>query len=106
MDHRREPRYAVEMGIEFRKKDSDAVFPGNVRNLSIGGMLIEAEDALAFGEELTVRFQISAGGDVFELPAIVRWTTPTGMGVQFKSIGVRETHAITELAAHLARQKA
>ena len=31
------------------------------------------------------------------LPAIVRWTSPVGMGVQFGLLGVRETHAITEI---------
>jgi hypothetical protein len=31
------------------------------------------------------------------LPAIVRWATPDGFGVQFGSLGARETHAISEL---------
>jgi type IV pilus assembly protein PilZ len=35
-------------------------------------------------------------GDL-RLPAIVRWTKPDGFGVQFGSLGARETHAISQL---------
>jgi type IV pilus assembly protein PilZ len=31
------------------------------------------------------------------LPGIVRWAKPDGFGVQFGSLGARETHAISEL---------
>jgi hypothetical protein len=31
------------------------------------------------------------------LPGIVRWTKQDGMGVQFRLLGARETHAITEI---------
>jgi type IV pilus assembly protein PilZ len=30
------------------------------------------------------------------LPAVVRWTSKDGMGVQFGLLGARETHEITE----------
>lgn len=101
MEHRRAPRHDIQMGVEYRKKGTDTAEVGTARNISIGGMLIEAETLPAFGDEITVRFQITAGGPIFELPAIVRWTTAAAMGIQFQSIGVREANAITELRTYL-----
>ena len=33
----------------------------------------------------------------FDLPGVVRWVRTDGMGVQFRLLGVHETHAITEV---------
>ncbi len=92
------------MGVEFKRNGTTEAISGYVQNISIGGMFIESETVLAFGDEVSVRFAPTSASGTFELPAVVRWTTPSGMGVQFKSIGVRETRAITDLAAALEKK--
>ena len=41
--------------------------------------------------------KVADRGGLDQIPGVVRWTRPDGMGVQFGLLGARETHAITEL---------
>jgi len=76
---------------------------GTSGDLSLGGMFIEAVDgtlAIPFGTPVVVHVRLS--GELIALPAVVRWTRSGGIGVQFGSLGARETHAITEAVARHA----
>lgn len=61
----------------------------------MGGMFVATLDPLPFGCALTVRLTLPKQDEELILPAVVRWVRPgEGMGVQFKSLGVRETRAL------------
>ncbi len=68
------------------------------RDISIGGMFVETQTPAAFGENIVVHVQLPGTNVESELPAIVRWVRADGMGLQFGLLGVRETHAITEIS--------
>ena len=52
---------------------------------------------LAVGKDLFVRLELPDRVQSILVPATVRWTNPTGMGVQFGLLRARETHAILEI---------
>lgn len=67
------------------------------KDISLGGMFIEAEIVPAFGAKIQIVCRLPGMQSDSSLPAVVRWVKPGGFGVQFGLLGARETHAITEL---------
>ncbi len=72
-------------------------WPGVSRDISLGGIYIETESPFAFGSVITVYITLPAYETELALPAVVRWNSPDGMGLQFGSMGAHATHAITEV---------
>lgn len=69
-----------------------------MRDLSIGGAFIVTSNSFAYGESVIVHVHLPGLDAEIGIPSTVRWTHPDGCGVQFGPMGVRETHAIVELA--------
>lgn len=86
--------FAVDLTFSTHE---DGERPGRARDISLGGMFITTDEAAPFGAHVTVRFRLPSQSIELALPAVVRWTGTGGMGVQFGSLGVVETHHITEL---------
>lgn len=63
------------------------------RDISLGGMFLEGASEQPIGTEIELVFVMPGLGPI-RVPGYVRWTTPTGFGVQFGLIGARLTHAI------------
>jgi type IV pilus assembly protein PilZ len=97
---RRFTRAPLDQPLEFTSKASDARRPGRAKDLSIGGMFIETDEPAAFGAEVVVFITLPSDPKELRLDGVVRWTRPSGMGVQFGLMGVRETRAITEIVKH------
>jgi hypothetical protein len=76
---------------------SGAPFQALAKDISVGGMFLEANEAPGFGTELTIVALLPGATKEVRLPAIVRWTKPAGFGVQFGLLGAMETHVISEL---------
>ena len=95
-DKRVHPRVSVDSQIMCEQRDA-APFAGLAKDISIGGMFIESSEILPFATEITIVGRFPGVKAELRLPAIVRWAKPTGFGVQFGSLGARETHAISEL---------
>jgi hypothetical protein len=95
-DKRVHPRVNVHTAVSCQRRDS-APFTGMAKDSSIGGMFIESTEILPFAMELTIVARLPGTKAELQLPAIVRWVKPTGFGVQFGSLGARETHAISLL---------
>ncbi|HWZ89409.1 MAG TPA: PilZ domain-containing protein [Polyangiaceae bacterium] len=95
-DKRVHPRVNVDTEVSCERRDS-APFTGMAKDISIGGMFIESMEVLPFGTELTIVGRFPGAKAEIRLPGIVRWAKPTGFGVQFGSLGARETHAISQL---------
>ncbi len=76
--------------------DGGASISGTSRDLSTGGIYIEATEIPAFGTKISLQLE-APGLYKVNLPGIVRWTKADGFGVQFQLLGARETHALAEL---------
>jgi len=58
------------------------------KNVGTGGAFIASSEALATGTEITVELVLPTNERTFQLPALVRWHAPDGMGVQFVNVDV------------------
>jgi type IV pilus assembly protein PilZ len=99
---RRFARASLNVSVHFSPKGSAQKVEGFSKDISLGGMFIDTGAPLAHNAELTVYLQLPGQSAIFELPAVVRWTSATGMGVQFGNLGARETYAITEVTKQAA----
>lgn len=95
-EKRRHPRVFATFDIACRQADGEP-FAAQSRDVSLGGMFVESTYSPPFGTKLTLDCRLPGAREQFSLPAIVRWTSDTGFGVQFGLLGARETHALTEL---------
>ena len=90
----------MPLNVEVRCEVEGAEGPitGIGKDLSIGGMFIESASAPSFGTKMKVRLALPARNEELSLPAVVRWCSDGGFGVQFGLLGARETFAITRFA--------
>ena len=95
-DNRKHPRKLVRHAIAFKAGDGARV-EGTCNDLSLGGMFIETSAPATFGGEVTIYLTLPGLKQETVIKSLVRWTKPTGMGVQFGVMGARETHALTQL---------
>ena len=95
-DKRVHPRVVVDTAVSCELRDA-AAFAGMAKDISIGGMFIESTQVVPFGTEISIVGRFPGAKADLRLTGIVRWAKPTGFGVQFGSLGARETHAISEL---------
>jgi uncharacterized protein (TIGR02266 family) len=95
-DHRHHPRREVHPPVAFRRGDGPRI-DAACDNISLGGMFIETSQPAPFGAEVQVFLMLPGLKQEVTIKAVVRWTKPTGMGVQFGMMGARETHALTQL---------
>jgi len=72
---------------------------GRCANLSVGGMYLTGVERCRVGTEVAVRFRLPTERSPMELPAVVRWTQKTGVGLSFGPLGAEQTYALTEFLA-------
>ena len=78
--------------------DGGRILSGTTRDISVGGVLIDAAEIPAFGTRVTLEFEtVELRG--LKIPGIVRWTKGDGFGVQFQLLGARETHGLALLVS-------
>jgi type IV pilus assembly protein PilZ len=94
-EQRGHTRVPIAVPVTCKRADGSS-FEGKSRDISLGGMFVEASHALPFNTELNIECELAPKGRV-SLPAVVRWSKPDGFGVQFGLLGARETHLITQL---------
>jgi hypothetical protein len=96
-EKRSHPRVPVEMTVSCEVAGR-APITGVGRDISLGGMFIESNDPPPpFATEITIVGRVPGMHADARLPAVVRWTKPGGIGVQFGLLGAKETHAIARL---------
>jgi hypothetical protein len=96
-EQRRSNRVPIDVTVEFTAKGSLDKTPGVAKDISLGGMFIETAFPAAFGAAVLVSFTLPRQRKPLLVSGTVRWTSKSGMGVQFGLLGARETHAITEI---------
>lgn len=92
-DKRNHPRVVVEIAVSCEQVGAMPIL-GTTRDLGIGGAFIESVHLPPFGAGVVVVGRLPGTTKDLRLPGIVRWVKPDGFGVQFGSLGPRETHAI------------
>ncbi len=92
-EKRAHPRVPIELGVTcvLRERSIDAI----ARDISLGGAFLACREVVGFGEEIIVQLPSLVG--LLRLPAVVRWRTADGFGVQFGLLGARDTHGILAL---------
>jgi PilZ domain len=95
-EKRRHFRRSLSHPVEFAVDDGPRT-AGVCRDLSLGGMAIEAPAPIAFGAKLTVFMRLTGIAGECTLSGVVRWTHGPLLGVQFGLMGARETYALTAL---------
>ena len=97
-ERRRHPRKAVDLPAEVQIGDGPRA-PARLDQMSIGGSFVETADVPSFGTQLTLHFALPGVEQPLALPAVVRWVSERGMGVQFGALGARETYELSEFLA-------
>lgn len=97
-ENRKYLRQRVALPVAYQTADGVRV-EATCSDVSLGGMFVETASPLSFGTPVKILVRLPGTKTETVLNAVVRWTTPNGMGVQFGSMGARETHALTELLA-------
>jgi type IV pilus assembly protein PilZ len=94
-DKRVHPRTIVDTKVTCELRDTS--FVGLAKDISIGGMFVESTEVVPFNTEITIVGRFPGAKADLRLAGVVRWAKPNGFGIQFGSLGARETHAISEL---------
>lgn len=95
-EHRKHPRAPISIPVIFEVEGGPRV-EAWCADLSLGGMFIETGHPASYGAPLRIYARLPGCNAIID--AVVRWSKPTGMGVQFGPMGARETHGLTELLA-------
>jgi hypothetical protein len=90
---RNEVRFAVTCTTE-----GGASIAGITRDISVGGVFIDAAEIPAFGTRVTLELDTPELKGL-KIPGIVRWTKTEGFGVQFQLLGAKETHGLALLVS-------
>jgi type IV pilus assembly protein PilZ len=97
MGQRRSHRIPLGVPVEFGPGDSSHKVHGTAKDISLGGMYIETASPAAVGVTLLLGFTLPGHRKPMFVSGTVRWTSKSGMGVQFGPLRASETHAITEM---------
>jgi hypothetical protein len=96
-EKRRHERVRFQVSVNCTPKGGEPV-RGTIVDLSVGGAYIEAPWSPAFGTEIVLTADLP-GAAGMKLPGIVRWTKPSGFGVQFGLLGALETHTLAAIVS-------
>src|SRR5690606_28699245 len=95
-EKREHPRSQITSPVRCQVEGEEP-FDGLAKDISLGGMYIEASVNPPFAAKVSIVCQLPGTKEEATLPAVVRWVKPDGFGVQFGLLGARATHAITDL---------
>jgi uncharacterized protein (TIGR02266 family) len=101
-DRRSYRRIAADFVLEVRevKGDEDRLdaVREQVRNLSKGGVFVEAERPIPAGSVVRMSFRLSRSAEPTHAIGVVRWTSQSdvsrGMGIQFVKVGMASDGAV------------
>jgi hypothetical protein len=94
-DRRQAVRRAISLTV--RVEGPGAEIAAEAIDLGLGGMFVKASETFPYAAEVSILFDRSEIGIELRLPAIVRWVTAHGFGMQFGRLGARETRALVLL---------
>ena len=87
----------TECALPTRIRSSTHSFPAGIaQNVSVGGMFVQTNVEVTEGSGLDLVVTLP-DHSLLTLPAIVRWTSPEGFGVQFGALSREETGRVLSL---------
>ena len=95
---RTDPRYDRRIEVEISVGGSTQ--QAMTRNISIGGMYVEATEAIPVETEVRIRFKVPSQPEPIEVTGQVRWVEQEaspgviGIGVRFNGLRAREVWAL------------
>jgi hypothetical protein len=80
IEKRKNPRFLLDLPIEYQKTSSGSTLSGRTGNASVGGLLAYVPEPLAKGQHLQLKLFFSAGSvlNFVQVLAEVVWTSPYG----------------------------
>ncbi|HLK37326.1 MAG TPA: PilZ domain-containing protein [Polyangiaceae bacterium] len=99
---RRHPRSPVKAPLEFTGDDPRQVIFGFVRDLSVGGVLVETEFPVPPGSRVTVHMMLPGVPDETIVVGHVRWWRTRAMGVGFVGLDPHDARTIAGVVAQVA----
>ena len=93
-----DPRYERKLTVEISCEGEELIVQS--RNISLGGMFVEAKRPLAIGASVNLRFQIPTQPELVEVGGDVRWVVnkpgsdSIGIGVRFQGLRARDVWAL------------
>ena len=76
------------MAVRFRAAAHTAWVAAETRNIGVGGAFVATALVQPTGTQLTLELRLPTSDQLFQLPAVVRWSAADGMGVQFVGVDV------------------
>jgi len=98
-DNRMHLRKRMRNMVEFALSDGTR-HSGICKNLSLGGIQIEAAPLAPYGARVTIFLELDGIDGETSLGGTVRWTKPAVMGVQFDLCSARTTYALLRTLAN------
>lgn len=95
---RTDPRYERRLEVEIVADGKRQL--GQSKNISLGGMFVEAGEVLAVGSTIQVRFRVPTQPEPIDVTGEVRWIErgeagqPSGMGIRFHGLRARDVWAL------------
>lgn len=103
-EKRKHDRYEYTASVSIAKGASSE--EGTVRNISMGGLLLETELKLDFGDEVVLHMTLPKVDKPCDISCLVRWVADSGaVGLHFKQLKAIETWAISQLVRTLGSQQ-
>jgi hypothetical protein len=96
-EKRQSPRQILDLQVAITVEGGSGPVPGQCRDMSIGGVFVVTEAKAPFGGKVKLQIDFPAPTGTVVIDAVVRWTAPDGLGLQFGALGAMETHAIVNL---------
>ena len=88
-------RFSCE--IPVRIVTQEGAIEGTARNISLGGVFIDAEWPAAFGTEAKIELLLPGMQDSSALDATARWVNADGVGMQFGNLRARDVWALNRV---------
>ncbi len=100
MEHRRADR-RYDRRIEIQVTTDGATFATYTRNISLGGVYVLSDRAVAFGAKVKLTFTVPTQAEVIEVDGEVRWVevedgNTHGVGIQFGGLRARDVWALNK----------
>jgi CheY-like chemotaxis protein len=94
-ERRRFTRFKLRCGVSINSPQ--ASLNGNTLDLSLGGMLVQAERAFPLGTPVTINLEIERGlAPLSSAARVVRVVGPDCMGIQFENLGSKESNRLQQ----------
>lgn len=101
----RPSRVPVSLPVVVEAEGGAGALDATAVNLGVGGVFVQLHPVPEYGSQVVVVIQLPALNEAARLRGVVRWSNASGFGVQFSSLGARETYALGKLVASVRSQR-